>query len=105
MELRELVRQGYGFALVREGSKIDDELTTRPVANVNWMVNIAIAYNRERHPKTIPVLIRHLKRYLADQSNKQDSIELDAGPGIESKSTKRPPRSGDRSSAQMNLLG
>jgi hypothetical protein len=43
--LRELVKQGYGFALVREGSKIDDELTTRPVAGVDWMVNIAVVYN------------------------------------------------------------
>jgi DNA-binding transcriptional LysR family regulator len=70
IELRELVKQGYGFALIREGSKIDEELTTRPVAGVNWMVNVAITYNRQRHPKTIPVLIRHLKRRLTASANK-----------------------------------
>ncbi|HEY0757868.1 MAG TPA: LysR family transcriptional regulator [Acidisarcina sp.] len=101
-ELRELVRQGYGFTLIREGSKIDDELTTRPVAAVNWMVNIAIVYNRQRHPKTIPVLVRHLKKHLA-AANK---LNLPAGgSSMHSTTHKRPPRSEQKITAQLSLLG
>jgi DNA-binding transcriptional LysR family regulator len=104
-ELRELVKQGYGFALVREGSKIDDELTTRPVAGVDWMVNIAVVYNRQRHPKTIPVLVRHLKRHLAGPHNNETSIELVAKRQSKSQLGKRHPRSIDRDPTQLSLLG
>ncbi len=105
IELRELVKQGYGFALVREGSRIDDELTTRPIAGVDWMVSIAIVYNQQRHPKTIPVLVRHLKRHLASPSNRKLSLELVAECRTENKPTKRPPRSSDEGSVQMSLSG
>jgi len=104
-ELRELVKQGYGFALIREGSKIDDELTTRPVAGVDWMVNIAVVYNQQRHPKTIPVLVRHLKRHLAGPHNKEASIELVAKRQSNSQVGKRHPGSVERDPTQLSLLG
>jgi len=104
-ELRELVKQGYGFALIREGSKIDVELTTRPVAGVNWMVSIAIMYNRQRHPKTIPVLVRHLRRHLAASGNgsKLPTVVYSAQSAVGAR--KRPPRSEPKIAAQMSLLG
>jgi DNA-binding transcriptional LysR family regulator len=104
-ELRELVRQGYGFALVREGSKIDDELTTRPIAGVDWVVSIAIVYNKHRHPKTIPVLVRHLKRHLSGPRTKEVSTESSSEPRISSSPGKRPPRSISKDSAQLSFLG
>jgi DNA-binding transcriptional LysR family regulator len=104
-ELRELVKQGYGFALVREGSKIDDELTTRPVASADWAVNIAVIYNRQSHPKTIPVLVRHLKRHLACPQNNETPTELVAKPQSHNHLGKRHPRSIDRGSEQLSLLG
>jgi DNA-binding transcriptional LysR family regulator len=99
IELRELVKQGYGFALVREGSKIDDDLTTRPIDGVDWKVSIAIIYNKQRHPKTIPVLARHLKRHFAAPSNEQPLREEITGRRI-----RRPPHSTDEGPAQMSLL-
>src|SRR5277367_3414911 len=100
IELRELVKQGYGFALVREGSKIDDDLTTRPIDGVDWKVSIAIVYNKQRHPKTIPVLARHLKRHFANASNEQPSRQLIG----EGRPIRRPPNSSDEGPAQMSLL-
>jgi hypothetical protein len=63
------VKQGYGFALIREGTVLDTELITRPIVGVDWTVDTAIVYNKVRHPKTIPVLVRHLKRRLAASTN------------------------------------
>jgi DNA-binding transcriptional LysR family regulator len=100
IELRELVKQGYGFALIREGSKIDDELTTRPIEGVDWKVSIAIVYNKQRHPKTIPVLARHLKRHFATPSNEGRSIEQIA----QGKQIRRSPHSTDDGPAQLSLL-
>jgi hypothetical protein len=44
---------------------LDAELTTRPIAGVDWAVDTAFVYNKRNHPKTIPVLARHLIRRLA----------------------------------------
>jgi hypothetical protein len=104
-ELRELVKQGYGFTLVREGSKIDDELTTRPIAGVDCNVNIAIVYDRERHPKTIPVLIRLLRKHLAASAKKTDSRSLPKATHPRDGTRKRDPIPEDKKPKQMSLLG
>jgi hypothetical protein len=54
MEVLRLVRDGYGMALIREGTPLDPALTTRPLASVSWTVDTALVYHRERHPETIP---------------------------------------------------
>jgi DNA-binding transcriptional LysR family regulator len=104
-ELRELVKQGYGFALVREGSKIDEELTTRHVAGVNWMVSIAVMYNRQQHPKTVPVLIRHVRRHLAASGNESKSPAVAYFDRSAAGTKKRAPRPEPKITAQMSLLG
>jgi DNA-binding transcriptional LysR family regulator len=63
-EMQTLVKEGYGFALIREGAPLDTELTTRPVANVKWTVDTAIVFHRERFPKTIPILIKKLRKQM-----------------------------------------
>jgi DNA-binding transcriptional LysR family regulator len=60
-EMQGLVKQGFGFALIREGTVLDAELTTRPVAGVGWTVDTAFIYKKQGHPKTVPMLIRLLK--------------------------------------------
>ncbi len=101
IELRELVKQGYGFALIREGSKVDDDLTTRPIDGVDWKVSIAIVYNKQRHPKTIPVLARHLKRHFASASNGQPPSQST----VNDMAMRRPPHSSGDGPTQMSLLG
>jgi DNA-binding transcriptional LysR family regulator len=61
-EMEALVKEGYGFALIREGTSIDEELTTRPIAGVDWTLDTAVIYHKQRRPKTIPVLVRKFKR-------------------------------------------
>ena len=61
-EMQTLVREGHGFAIVREGTLLDPDLTTRPIAGVDWTVDTAVIYQKERHPKTIPVLVKSLRR-------------------------------------------
>jgi DNA-binding transcriptional LysR family regulator len=88
-EMQGLVKQGFGFALIREGTVLDVELTTRPVAGVDWTVDTAFVYKKQGHPKTVPMLIRLLKGRLSPQTPKGKKPPLSAGKGPE----------------QMSLLG
>jgi DNA-binding transcriptional LysR family regulator len=88
-EMQSLVKKGYGLALIREGTGLDSELTTRPIAGVDWTVDTAFVYRKERPLKTIPVLIRHLK----------DRLQTPAT------SDRKPPRSANKNSDQLSLLG
>jgi DNA-binding transcriptional LysR family regulator len=92
-ELQSLVKAGYGLALISEGSELEAELTTRPVAGVDWTVDTAFIYNKQLHPKTIPVLARHLRRRLAVFPIKGDGPQGigSATPGTGN--ARRPPRS------------
>jgi hypothetical protein len=103
-EIQELVKQGYGFALIREGTILDSELITRPIMGVDWTVDTAIVYNKVRHPKIIPVLVRHLKRWLGGSTNNSNLNRVVALPHAAKTVGKRPPRSDNADSAQMSLL-
>lgn len=104
-EMHELVRQGYGFSLIREGSALDSELITRPIASVDWTVDTAIVYKKQSHLRTIPVLVRHLKRYLAAPLNKSDQSTFVIPTNGRNGLHKRPPHAVAKNPAQMSLLG
>jgi DNA-binding transcriptional LysR family regulator len=95
-EMQALVKAGCGLALICEGTPLDTELTTRPVAGVDWAVDTALVYSKQHHQKTIPLLARHLKRRLAilpvthRLPEEATSLPKAANPGA-----KRPPRSED----------
>ena len=93
-EMQSLVKDGYGFALMREGTGLDTELTTRPIAGVDWTVDTAVIYRRELHPKTIPVLVRQFKRQLRKN-------DMQAG----NESRKLPSRAVGVKPIQLELLG
>jgi DNA-binding transcriptional LysR family regulator len=61
-EMQMLVKEGYGFALVREGTRLDEDLTTRPIAGVDWTVDTAVIYHKQWRPKTVPLLVRKFKK-------------------------------------------
>jgi DNA-binding transcriptional LysR family regulator len=63
-EMQTLVKEGYCFAFIREGIPLEKELATRPIARVDWTVDTAVVYHKERHPKTIPVLVKKLRRQI-----------------------------------------
>lgn len=100
IEIQALVKSGYGLALIREGTVLDAELTTRPIAGVDWAVDTAFVYNKRNHPKTIPVLVRHLIRRLAVLRGKSRSPGAIAALTARNGGAKRPPRSQDNGENQ-----
>jgi len=78
--MQALVRDGFGVALIREGTTLDDQLTTRPVTGIDWTIDTALIYHKQRHPKTIPILVRQFKKQFGGEISKNDSeIALTAG--------------------------
>jgi DNA-binding transcriptional LysR family regulator len=61
-EMQTLVKEGHGLALIREGTLIEEGLITRRLVDVDWTVDTAVVYHKQRHPKTVPILVRKLKR-------------------------------------------
>ena len=61
-EMQTLVKEGHGFALIREGTLLDEELTTRPILGVLWTVDTAVVYHKQRYPKTIPILVKKIQK-------------------------------------------
>lgn len=103
-EIQQLVKEGYGLTLVREGTELDPDLTTRPIFGVDWTVDTALIYHRDRRPPTIPVLVRHLRRHIANSQKEKvptgtmDSLDL------RNHGRRRPPRADRGGSEQLNLL-
>jgi len=71
-ELQMLVKEGHGLTLIRDRTPLDEELITRPIRGVNWTIETAVIYHKHRHPKTIPILIRKLKRELERMGKEND---------------------------------
>lgn len=100
-EMQMLVKEGYGLALIREGATLDDELTTRRIVGVQWTVDTAIAFHRQSHPKTIPVLVRKLRKSMQQEP---DSLPLQTQSSYPR--TPRPLRSNKNDDPrQLPLLG
>ena len=57
-----MVKERICFALIREHESLDEELTTRPVRNVNWTVDSAIVYRPELRQMALPLLLKELER-------------------------------------------
>jgi len=74
VEMQTLVKDGYGLALVRDGTVADSELTARPIAGVEWTVDTAVIYHGERRPKSIPILVRQFRRHLRRNSKNAASL-------------------------------
>lgn len=75
-EMQTLVKEGHGFALIREGTSLHEELTTRPIAGVNWTVDTAVIYHKQGYPKTVPVLLRKLKKQFNIDPNEVNSDKV-----------------------------
>jgi DNA-binding transcriptional LysR family regulator len=72
-EMQTLVKGGHGFALIREGINLDEELTTRPIAGMDWTVDTALIYHKARRPKTIPILVKRLVKQLSQTQNGKET--------------------------------
>lgn len=71
-EMQTLVKEGHGLTLIREGTPLEEGLITRRLAGVDWTVDTAVIYHKQRHPKTVPILVRKLKRSLQNNVPKSN---------------------------------
>jgi DNA-binding transcriptional LysR family regulator len=99
-EMQALVKEGYGLALLREGMALEEGLTTRPILGVDWTVDTAVIYHRQRYPKTIPILVRRFKNVIR-RNQPRDSLSTMAGPLSEA--PKLPAKSAQPSHTQLSL--
>lgn len=99
-EMQMLVKEGHGFTLIREGCVLDDELTTRPIAGVDWTVDTAAIYHKLRHPKTVPILVRKLGRQVQQSSQERKLPKASVVVDI----PKRPPQSSTDDPVQLSFF-
>jgi len=102
-EMQTLVKGGHGLALIREGTNLDQELTTRPIAGVNWTVDTALVYHKVRHAKTVPILAKRLTKQFHQNGTESavihsDSVQTSIATG------KRPPGRVNDGPVQMKLI-
>ena len=71
-DIQWMVKSGYGLALIDQVAPLDPGLTSRPIAGVNWTVDTAAIYHKEHHPKTVPILVKKLKRVSQKGGSKRD---------------------------------
>ena len=87
-DIQWMVQSGFGHALIREGSELEDGVVTRPVAGVNWTVDCALISKKSSSQRTIPALVRALRKKLRIPSFKP---------------SKKPPQSARLSAAKRTL--
>jgi DNA-binding transcriptional LysR family regulator len=104
-EMQTLVKEGHGFALIREGTTLDEELTTRPIAGVDWTVDTALIYHKVRHPKTLPILVKRLMKQLPHNGKETTSNKASVSISASVATGKRPPQRAKDEPAQMTLIG
>jgi DNA-binding transcriptional LysR family regulator len=101
-EMQMLVKEGFGFTLIREGTPLDDELTTRPIAGVNWAVDTAVIYHYQRHPKTVPILVKKFRRRFRNETNQTTTSAKPVT--LYGRSIRKPPQPMKDAPVQMSLL-
>jgi DNA-binding transcriptional LysR family regulator len=103
-EMQSLVRDGFGVALVREGMLLDDQLTTRPISGVDWTIDTALIYHKQRYPKTVPVLVRQFKKQFGKGLPNIDSDPNTILRGTSSKQPNQSARPATDEPIQLRLL-
>ena len=57
-DIQWMVKAGYGLALVDQLTKLDADLTTRPLMGVDWTVDIAFVHRNRLDHIALPFLER-----------------------------------------------
>jgi DNA-binding transcriptional LysR family regulator len=104
-EMQTLVKGGHGFALIREGTNLDDELTIRPIAGVDWTVDTALIYHKVRHPKTVPILVKRLMKQFPQNGKENPSNRVSNSVQTSIATGKRPFHPVKDGPVQMTLIG
>lgn len=100
-DMQEFVLEDCGLALVREGTSLQDGLITRVISGVTWTVDTAMIYRKDHHPKTLPVLVRELKKRSTPKPMRPTG---DAGEPPVSPNKKQPDKINTPVPEQLSLL-
>jgi hypothetical protein len=103
-EMQTLVKGGHGFALIREGTNLDEELTTRPIVGVDWTVDTALIYHKVRHPKTVPILVKRLIKQLSQNGKETAPNKVSISVQASTANGKRPSQRATDGPVQMTLI-
>ena len=103
-EMQTLVKGGHGFALIREGTNLDEELTSRPIAGVNWIVDTALIYHKVRRPKTVPILVKRLMKKFPQNGKETASNKVSISVQASIANGKRPSQHVKDEPVQMTLI-
>jgi hypothetical protein len=102
--MQTLVKGGHGFALIREGTTLDEELLARPIAGVDWTVDTALIYHKLRHPKTVPILVKRLIKQLPQNGKESAPNKVSISIQTSTTTEKRPPQRVKDGPVQMKLI-
>ena len=102
--MQTLVKGGHRFALIREGTHLDEELTTRPIAGVDWTVDTALIYHKVRHPKTVPILVKRLIKQLPQNGKETAPNKVSVSVQASIANGKRPSQTVKDEPVQMKLI-
>jgi DNA-binding transcriptional LysR family regulator len=61
-ETMKLVKEGYGFALVREGTAMESGLVTKRIMGIDWTVDTVMVFKIDSALRSLPLVARSLKR-------------------------------------------
>ena len=87
-----MVRQGFGYALVRESRSLDPELVARPIAGVELIAESAFVYRKSESASHLALLACELRNAVRIPATARKKVAREAGLR-------------DRVPAQMKLLG
>jgi DNA-binding transcriptional LysR family regulator len=76
--MQQLVLDGFGLAMIREGTAMSPGLTTRPITGAQWTVDTVFIYHNGHHPETIPPLAKHLKQQASAQTKSPSKIPVES---------------------------
>ncbi|MFP5209737.1 MAG: LysR family transcriptional regulator [Acidobacteriota bacterium] len=85
-DIQWMVQSGSGLALIDQKTPLDSNLTTRPIAGVNWTADTAFVHSVCAEHSALPMLVRHFRKANG------------------SKPAKHTPRRKDANDLQMKLL-
>jgi DNA-binding transcriptional LysR family regulator len=74
-DIQWMVREGYGLALIDQASSIEKELTTRPIAGVNWTADTAFVHHTRGDHIALPFIERSFSQYWRDAKRKNRHAE------------------------------
>ena len=77
-DIQWMIQSGNGLALIDQKTPLDQSLTTRPIANVNWSADTAFVHPLIAEHPALPMLVRHFRKANGSKPAKHTTRRKDA---------------------------